>query len=275
MQTMEDGAVDTAAADAYERFFVPAIFTPWACRLLRHAAPHPGERVLDVACGTGAAARQVAPLVGAEGMVMGVDVAPGMLAVARALAAPAGAAIEWREGEAGALPVPDGAFDLVLCQQGLQFFPDRAAAAREMRRALRDEGRAVLAVWKGLEHQPLYAALIEAEARHLGRPVSDFDAPFSLGEALDVHTVLAAGGFEHVQVVEETGTVRFPSADEFLERTMRASAAVIPAVQEMDGGAIADLLAALRREVEPVLSRYRDGDGVALPMAAHMAVARA
>ena len=90
---------------------------------------------MDVACGTGSVARHVAPLVGAEGKVVALDISPEMLAVARGLPAPAGATIEWREGNAIALTVPDDAFDLVLCQQGLQFFSDRAAAVREMRRA--------------------------------------------------------------------------------------------------------------------------------------------
>jgi SAM-dependent methyltransferase len=272
--TMEAGAVDTGPARAYEDYFVPAIFTPWARRLVAHATPRPGERVLDVACGTGAVARQVAPLVGAEGTVVGVDVAPGMLAVARAVAAPAGAAIQWREGEAGALPADDGAFDLVLCQQGLQFFPDRAGAAREMRRALRDGGRAVLAVWKGLEYQPLYAALIEAEARHLGRPVADLAGPFSLGDALDLHTVLAASGFGSVRVQEETATVRFPSPERFVELTTRAAAAVIPEIGGMDEDGTAALVQAVRREAAPVLDRYTDGGAISFPMTAHVVVAQ-
>jgi ubiquinone/menaquinone biosynthesis C-methylase UbiE len=83
--------------------------------LLEYAAPQPGECALDVACGTGSVARRVAPLVGAEGKVVALDINSEMLAVGRALPAPAGATIEWREGNAIALTLPDGAFDLVLC----------------------------------------------------------------------------------------------------------------------------------------------------------------
>ncbi len=89
-----------------------------------------------MACGTGIVARYATPLLGAEGSVVALDVSPDMLAVARALPEPAGAAVEWQEGDATSLALPDSAFDLVLCQQGLQFFPDRAAAVREMRRVL-------------------------------------------------------------------------------------------------------------------------------------------
>ncbi len=114
-------------AQAYESYFVPALFVPWTAVLLEHAAPRPGERVLDVACGTGVVARNAAPLVGSEGKVAALDISPAMLDVARSLPAPAGARIDWHEGSALALPFPSEAFDLVLCQQGLQFFPDRAA----------------------------------------------------------------------------------------------------------------------------------------------------
>jgi ubiquinone/menaquinone biosynthesis C-methylase UbiE len=109
------------AAEIYEEYLVPAIFEPWARNLLDRAAPRPGERVLDVACGSGIVARLAAEQVGAAGTVVGVDINPGMIAVARKNAGAAG--VEWKEGNATALPLPDGSFDLVTCQQGLQFFP--------------------------------------------------------------------------------------------------------------------------------------------------------
>src|SRR4051794_35688658 len=121
-------------AEMYERYFVPAMFRPWARVLLEHAVPQAGERVLDVACGTGVVAREAAPLVGPLGQVVGVDMSSAMLAVASSLPVPAGAPISWQEGSALALPCEDGAFDIVLCQHGLPFFPQRAPAAREMRR---------------------------------------------------------------------------------------------------------------------------------------------
>jgi ubiquinone/menaquinone biosynthesis C-methylase UbiE len=90
--------------------------------LLEYAAPQPGERVLDVACGTGSVARHVAPIVGTQGKVVALDVNPDVLSVARVLPSPSGATIEWLEGNAISLGLPDGAFDLVLCQQGYNFF---------------------------------------------------------------------------------------------------------------------------------------------------------
>ena len=118
-------------AEVYERYLGRAIADPFTRVLLDCAGPQPGERVLDLAAGTGSVARHVAPIVGTEGRVVAVDINAAMLAVGRALPAPAGPPVEWREGDAVDLDLPDQSFDLVLCQQGLQFFPDRAAAVRE------------------------------------------------------------------------------------------------------------------------------------------------
>jgi SAM-dependent methyltransferase len=142
---MDWTAYGGSAAETYERYMVPAIFGPWAEDLLALAMPTPGERVLDVACGTGVVARLVAQRVAPTGTVVGFDLNPGMLAVARTLPLPQGAKIEWREGNVSAMPFPDASFDLTLCQQGLQFFPDRSAALREMRRVLAPRGRLALA----------------------------------------------------------------------------------------------------------------------------------
>ena len=120
-----------SAPENYERYLVPAIFGPFATDLVELSAIQPGERVLDVACGPGVVARLAAEVVGATGRVVGVDLNAGMLAVARTLPLARGAPVEWREDDAAALQLPDGGFDVVLCQQGLQVFPDRPAALRE------------------------------------------------------------------------------------------------------------------------------------------------
>ncbi len=133
---------------------VPTIFGPWAQDLVEVAPPRPGERVLDIACGTGIVARTAAGRVGSGGTVVGLDVSAPMLDVARGIAAGEGLSIEWREGSAMKLPFPDSAFEVVLCQQGLQFFPDRAAALREMHRVLGPGGRLALSVWRPIEGSP-------------------------------------------------------------------------------------------------------------------------
>jgi ubiquinone/menaquinone biosynthesis C-methylase UbiE len=128
----------------YERYLVPNIFRPWAEDLVEIAALRPGERVLDIACETGIVARTAARKLGGSGSVVGLDLSAPMLAAARAAAAAESVAVEWWEGSAVNLPLGDAAFEVVFCQQGLQFFPDRVSALREIYRVLTPGGRLVL-----------------------------------------------------------------------------------------------------------------------------------
>lgn len=155
----------------YERYFVPAIGAPLATDLVRLAALRPGERVLDVACGTGVVARFASRQVGDGGTVAGLDVNPGMLAVARS-ATPPGMRITWHEASAESMPLPTGSFDAVLCQMGLQFVPDKHAALREMWRVLAPGGRLLLNV-PGPAPRP-FAIMAEALARHVGAEAAGF-----------------------------------------------------------------------------------------------------
>jgi SAM-dependent methyltransferase len=116
--------------EIYERSLVPAIFAPFAEGLVALAAPTSGARALDIACGTGVVTRALARRVGSTGRVVGLDLNAAMLAAARVVPSVPGTEIEWREGNALALPFPDQTFDIVTCQQGVQFFPDRAAGLR-------------------------------------------------------------------------------------------------------------------------------------------------
>lgn len=262
-------------AELYQQFFGPALFEPWAAVLVDRAAPQPGERVLDLACGTGIVTRRVAQAVGPGGSVVGVDLSPGMLEVARRLPVSGGGPVEWREGDAGALPLPDGAFDLALCQQGFQFFGDRAAAAREMRRVLTGPGRAVVSVWQGPERHPLLEASNAAVARHLGVPAADLSTPFSFGDGGALRRLLADAGFARVEVSTLTMDASFPSAETFITMTTVAAAAVLPAYAHVvaDPASRDALIAVSTDATGDLLERYRDGDGLTFPWTANIAVA--
>lgn len=218
-------------AQMYEADYGPAIFGPLSERVLPHASPDGVTHVLDVACGTGILTRRLASITRDGTEVVGVDSNPAMLEVARAVADHEGHRIQWRQGDGTALDLPDATFDLATCQQGLQFFPDRAAGAAELRRILRDGGRAVIAVLQGLDRHPLYAALADAEVPHLaafGVPVSYEEAirPLSLGDEDELRDLLLDAGFRDVEVVPDAVEARFPDADRFVERMEYAYAGV-------------------------------------------------
>ncbi|TIX95556.1 MAG: methyltransferase domain-containing protein [Mesorhizobium sp.] len=129
----------------YERWLVGPLFRPWAEMALGELELSSGDRLLDIACGTGIVARVARERLGESGYIVGVDISPDMLAVARAVEP----AVDWRQGNAGELPLRNGeTFDVVVCQQGLQFFPDRPAAAAQMRLALAKGGRLAMATWR-------------------------------------------------------------------------------------------------------------------------------
>ena len=139
------------SAEGYESYMVPTLFGP--CARIPAADPKPGEPVLDVGCGTGIVAREVASRAGTTAEVTAIDPSANMLAVAKAAADRDGLTIEWREGNAEQLPFHDDAFDLVLCQFALMFVADKAAALSEMRRVVTGSGRVLISVWQRLDRR--------------------------------------------------------------------------------------------------------------------------
>lgn len=252
--------------DIYERLLVPAIFAPWARDLVALAAVQPGERVLDLACGTGVVARAVAAQRGGAGEIVGLDRNPGMLATARAVAADL--PIEWREGDATALPFADGAFEVVLCQQGLQFFPDQSAALAEVHRVLAAGGRALLSVWRPTRDIPGWRALEEALARHVGPRAAG--AAFSLGDARALRALLEGGGFRDIRIRSEVRMSRFPSAEAFVRAAVANAPTILGPLAAQGEAGLAQIVA----EVAADLATSLDDEGLAFPQASNIAVAR-
>ena len=190
--------VSGSAAEQYERHNVPGMFAAWARDLVARAALEAGERVLDVACGTGIVARTAVSDVGERGQVTGIDLNAGMLAEA-AKHVPEGYAIDWRAADATALPFENASFDVVLCQQGLQFFPDRPAAVAEMYRVLVPGGRVLASVWRSAQHNPGPASMAAGLTQHLSAAAGRaMGAPFAFGDAATIAGVFGAAGFREV-----------------------------------------------------------------------------
>lgn len=232
----------------YERFFVPAIAAPLATDLIHLAALRPGERVLDVACGTGIVARLACQQVGATGIVAGLDVNPGMLAVARSVTPP-GAPVEWYQASAQAMPIPDASFEVVLCQMGLQFMPDKRAALREMCRVLVRGGRLVLNVPGPAPR--VFTIMGEALTRHVGAEAAWFvKQVFSLHDTAEIQNLVSGAGFHDVSVQSYTKSLSLQAPEEFLWQYVH-STPLSDAVAQVDD----ERRSSLQREVD---ARWRE-----------------
>ena len=223
------------APEIYAEHLVPAVFAPWAPVLLDAAAVGIGHTVLDVACGTGVVAAAAVERVGPSGAVTGVDINPGMIAVAARTRG-----VRWAQADAARLPFPDGGFDRVLCQAGLQFVPDRLGALREMGRVLRPGGRVALLVWRALHHSPGFAALADALQAVVGPEAAAGRAPFVFGDdPRPLVTLLDSAGFGDVDVQARAGTVCFASVEAFV----RCQRAASPLAAHVDVRHVPDLIA--------------------------------
>ena len=237
-------------ARAYDDEFVPALFAQWVPTLLRHAGVTAGHHVLDVACGTGVAARAALTRVGASGRVSGIDLNPAMISVARDQAPD----IDWRVGDAADLPYEDRSFDAVLCQSALFFFPDPQRACREMARVLRRGGRLALQTYAGLEEQPGYGPFIDTVVRH-GSPHarSLLGIYWSMGDLAGLRSLLQGAGLEPTSDETMLGEVGSPSVEAFVDTEIRAT----PLAEHIDDASYP----AIAREVRAALAGRVSPDG--------------
>jgi ubiquinone/menaquinone biosynthesis C-methylase UbiE len=257
-------------AEAYERYLVPALFREGAEQLVRCAGIQPGERVLDVGCGTGIVARIAAEHTGESGDVEGVDINPGMLDVARSIAEQTHPQIRWQQVAAEDLPFARSTFDAVLSQQAFQFFDDRDAALKEMHRVLRPGGRLAFSVLRSTKHNRTYQALIETFRQHGGDDLGTMmQSPFRDWSVEDLRSMVTVAGFETVSVTIGLITARFPSVPEFIE-------------QELSSSPLSDIVAtmedsvrdAITHDVSTGLRDYIDDRGVIHPMQTYLVVAQ-
>lgn len=241
-------------AESYERYFVPVIGKPVAAGLVEAAELQSGARVLDVACGSGVVTRMAAAATGAEGRVAGLDANPAMIAVARS-STPDDAGIEWVESPAEDMPFDDASFDVALCSMGLQFFNDRDAALREMRRVLAPEGRAILTL-PGPIPAP-FEVFERCLAKHVSPDVSRFAAQvFSLHDRGEIETLVSDAGLEGVQIESAVKRFEVPPPEEFLWQYVHSTPLAEPIA-----AADADSRTALEREVCAAWQEFVNDDG--------------
>lgn len=202
--------------EIYATVFGPAMMGVWPPQVLALATPQPGDRILDVACGTGVLTRPLAHALGPQGRIIGLDISSEMLDVARrTTVTPAGAApIEWREGDACVLPFAEASFERVFCAFGLMFFADRIAALREMHRVLIPTGQVTLTVWGAMSQCPGQTAISRSWERHFGADnAALFYRQHALGDPETVRALFHEAGFREVSVTTALGAVRLPSPE--------------------------------------------------------------
>lgn len=267
MSELNEWNIPGSWVEIYETIFVPAMMGAWAPQVIALANPQPDEHILDVACGTGALTRSVAKSVGLTGRVVGLDLSPDMLAVARTIT-PAGlqvSPIEWHEGNVSTLPFENETFDIVFCAFGLMFFPDQIAALKEMRRVLKPDGRMALSVWGAISKCPGQLAMKESWERHFGADsAAGFSRQHVLGDPEMVRLLIHKADFKDVVVQPTMGAVRLPSP----EHLVRSYGAM------MGTQADEQTRANIFQEVRTALQPYVSAEGLEYPIEAILAHAR-
>ena len=255
--------MNTNGPETYERVIVPTWMADWTPDLIDAGRVGPKKRVLDVACGTGIVARKAAGLVGPGGRVAGLDLNEGMLRIAGRCAEHEGATgIEWYHSDVSRMPFSSGEFDTVLCQQGLQFFPDKAAALREMKRVLAPQGTLALSVWGRAEMCPHVMVICDVFSEYFGADSTTiFKVASSLSNHKVLHNLVQDAGFSNIRIRSEVKIARHPSLAELLPAYFSALpvAAQIAALSD-------DERTRMFRSIETKLADWRENDGLAAPV---------
>jgi ubiquinone/menaquinone biosynthesis C-methylase UbiE len=272
---MSDGhwQLEGSAAELYQRYLVPGITSKWAEDLVHRAQLRASENVLDVACGTGVVAR-IAAKKAASGHVTGLDLNPGMLAVARGVLSE-GRRVNWIEGSALDLPFPSGCFNAVLCQLGLQFFPDKPKALREMRRVVREPGRVAVSVYSPIERTPGANAFVRALDEVLGLQASRIKrGEHSFASPAQLEKLLRDAGFGTVEVHTVVQTIEFPSVLDYVRFQLLATPMTVLLKDKIEPERQAIISSVASKAATLSGPAMLDGGKFTFPQEAYVAVAR-
>lgn len=196
----------------YDRYMVPLIFEAYAEDMARRVAALSPSAVLEVAAGTGAVTRALAPKLPPGASYVVTDLSQPMLDYA-ASQQPADARITWRQADALALPFEDASFDVVFCQFGAMFFPDRVAGYREARRVLKPDGRFLFSVWDRIEENVFADDVMKALAQMFPDDPPRFMArtPHGYHDTTLIRGDVEAAGFSRVTIETKAEQSRAPS----------------------------------------------------------------
>jgi ubiquinone/menaquinone biosynthesis C-methylase UbiE len=261
--SVESFRLSVEAAERYEAAFVPALFAEWAPVLVDAAGVQPGQAVLDVACGTGVVAREASKRLGGAGSVVGLDLNEAMLIVARRIRPD----IEWRQGDAMALPFEPATFDVVLCQAALMFVPDPEQAIREMARVVKSTGTVAIQVWASRDVQSGFKPFYEVVARHAGPDAVDLiSAYWTMGDLDRLRALCASAGLTIVSAATRTGAIRLPSADLYVTTEVEST----PLIDRISP----EVYQQIREEARNALAAFNTDEGFQMPIVGHVLTAK-
>lgn len=231
---------------------VERMLAPLADELLGHAAPQPGEAVIDVGCGGGLTSKAFAEAVGPTGEVLGLDVSAVILEVARARF-PGEAALRFVEGDAGSMPLPSAHYDLITSRFGVMFFPEPVAAFSHLRAALKPGGRLRFICWRDMALNPWMGLAASTAFEILPRPapsVPNSPGPFGLADERWLRQVLEGAGFRDIEVRAHDRTLDLGPLEEAVEQMTRMGPAA-PVFDEADEATRERVRSALQAVLAP------------------------
>ena len=249
-----DAAFVGSIPENYDRYLGPLFFHDYAALMAARLEVRPDMRVLETACGTGIVTERLAARLAGHGTLVATDLNAPMLAYAAAKRSTGH--VSWREADATALPFEDRAFDAVVCQFGLMFFPDKLAGVREACRVLKPGGRFALSVWDSLDDNPVPRITHETVTAFFpDDPPQFYRVPFSLHDMSVVRGLLTGGGFEDVRGERVEGVGTSASAADAAKGLIEGNP-IYPAIMERRPAALADIEAAVAEKIAAALGDH-------------------
>jgi ubiquinone/menaquinone biosynthesis C-methylase UbiE len=252
---------------SYDQLMVPLLFRPYAEELAQRAAALAPRRILETAAGTGAVTQALHEAL-PDSEIVATDLNPPMLEVAaQRVQSPN---VRFQPADAQELPFDDGRFDLVACQFGAMFFPDKVKGHSEARRVLRDGGSYLLAIWDRIDRNPMSEAAQQAliDLFPDDPPLFMQEGPFGYHDTATIERDLRAAGFTEVRIEPVELTSRAPSSDD----AAKALCYGTPMGVEVEDRAPGTLDRAFEK-VKAGLARFDGPDGFEAPMSAHIVTA--
>ncbi len=195
---------DDSIAKSYDKILVPSLFEPWAIHLIENNHPWVGNMVLDLACGTGVVTKELARNVGPNGRVIALDINGQMLDIAKSKCKKWENHIDFIEGSCESIAIAESSIDVVVCQQGFQFFPNKLSAALEIHRVLKPGGRVIVSTWCPVSECEIFGIICETLETLNENEISQMmRVPFDFMTMGELQEPFNTAGFLNIEVSKQ------------------------------------------------------------------------